>query len=271
MEMWLVTAAALVVLLLPGTRSGAALLRRWGVDDARPEQIEVAVGHLRQRRLLYVVVFVLLFPVVAVVDVMWDSLGGLTLALVPFLVALAVAELIATLRPASGVRVASLGRREWRQLVPAWAVPVAAGQVGLVLVLLVTGTATAPAEGHTPVPTASGSVVLVPYSAELGWLGLASVVLCLAVTAAAVHLAVRRPAHSDDAVDLALRTRSARVAVGIGLTWLGASVSIAAGGVHDPDLFTIVWLGVVAAELVALGCWIRLVVPSRRAPGPVAE
>ncbi len=263
-------AAALVVLLLPGTRSGASLLRRWGVDDAGPEQIREAVGHLRQRRVLYVVVYVVLFPVVAAVDAMGNSLGGLTLALVPLLVALAVAELIATLRPVSGLRVASLDRREWRLLVPRWALLVAAGQVGLVLVLIVVGIATAPPEGHTPVPTASGSVVHVPYSAEPGWLGLASAALCLAVTAAAVHLAVRRPTHSDEVVDRALRTRSARVAVGIGLTWLGASVGIAAGGVHDPDLFLTGWLGGVVAELVAIGCWIRLAVPTRTAPVPVA-
>lgn len=195
MEMWLIAAVALVVLLLPGTRSGAALLRRWGVADPEPAQVGVAVGHLRQRRLLYVVLYLLLFPLVAVVDVMWNSLGGLILALVPLLVALAVAELIATLRPVSGVRVASLDRREWPQLVPGWAVLVAACLMGLVLLLFVVGIATAPPEGHIAVPLRTKpAYVLVPYSAELGWLGLASLALCLSVTVAAVHLAVRRPA-----------------------------------------------------------------------------
>lgn len=119
MEMWLVAVAALAVLIPPGTRGGTALLRR-GEVDPRPERIEAAVAHPRQRR----------------------------------------------------------------QLVPRRVVLVAATQVGSVLVLLVIG--------------------------------------------------------------------------------------IAAGGVRDPDLFMVMWLDAVVAELVAVGCWMRLAVPSRTAPVPVA-
>src|SRR5262249_60215359 len=49
------------------------------------------------------------------------------------------------------------------------------------------------------------------------WLVLAGAAVGLAAVLAVVWLAVLRPAEADPEVDAALRTRSARVAVGVGL------------------------------------------------------
>jgi hypothetical protein len=57
------------------------------------------------------------------------------------------------------------------------------------------------------------------------WLTLGGIVACLAIVAALVFLAVRRPATTDAEVDRALRLRSARVAVAIGFLWIAGLVN----------------------------------------------
>lgn len=42
-------------MLWPGRGSGVNLVRRWGIAEPRPDQVEHAVGYLKRRRLLYVV------------------------------------------------------------------------------------------------------------------------------------------------------------------------------------------------------------------------
>jgi hypothetical protein len=235
-----IAAAVLLLVLWPTEHSGRRLLRTWGIPQPRAEQIREAVRYLRQRRLLYVVLFL-------VVPSLAGGLPGVGI-FVPLLVAMLVAEAIATLRPVSGVRTASLDRRGWRDLVPRWAVRTMA--VTAVLTAAYAGFASA-------------------------WLALGYVVACLVIVGGLVALAVRRPSVTDEAVDAALRTRTARVAVGIGFGWLATAVTdanqrfqfLTFGGPEpsrpvwfadamDPATFVVVALMIV--------CWLWVAVPSRR-------
>jgi hypothetical protein len=92
------------------------------------------------------------------------------------------------------------------------------------------------------------------------WLALGYAAAALVLTSLLVRLAVRRPAVDDEAVDAALRTRTARVAVGIGIGWLGAAVVLAdqSAGHASGD-----YTGLVA-QLGAFVCWILVANPTRR-------
>jgi hypothetical protein len=234
-----IAGAVLLLVLWPTEHSGKRLLRTWGIPHPAPEQIRAAVRYLRQRRFLYVILF-LLFPSLAgIFDRDSDRLAGIAI-LVPLLVAMLVAEAIATLRPVSGVRTASLDRRTWPDLVPRWAVRTMVGLAVVTAVVAVVGTA---------------------------WLALGYVVACLLFVSGLVALAVRRPSASDEAVDAALRTRTARVAVGIGFGWLGTAFTIATEPLHlrwssaFGDALDITELVVIAGMIV---CWLWVAVPTRR-------
>jgi hypothetical protein len=246
-----IAAAVLLLVLWPTERSGRRLLQTWGIPQPQPGQIREAVRYLRQRRLLYVVLF-LLFPALAgLVDQDSDRLPGIGI-FVPLLVAMLVAEGIATLRPVSGVRTASLDRRSWRDLVPRWAVRTLAGVAVLTAGLALVGTV---------------------------WLALAYVVACLLLVCGLVGLAVRRPAVSDEAVDAALRTRTARVAVGIGFGWLATAFTAATGDLHlrwftgpeprfSPGLGDVLDIAGLVVVGMAIVCWLWVAVPSRRSLTP---
>jgi hypothetical protein len=181
------------------------------------------------------------------------DLPGLTIV-VPLLVAMLIAELLATLRPVSGVRIASLDPRGWRDLVPRWSVVAMAVLAVLAVVWSVAG------------------LVIQPWS--ISWLALGYAATALLLTTLLVRLAVRRPAVEDAAVDAALRTRTARVAVGIGIGWLGAAVPMAVERVrflHDVAALPVPdWLDsagdiVTPAALVgAILCWLWVANPTRR-------
>jgi hypothetical protein len=235
-----IAAALLLLVLWPTEHSGKRLLQTWGIPRPQPEQIRDAVRYLRQRRFLYVALFLLL-------PSLFGGLPGIGI-FVPLLVAMLVAEAIATLRPVSGVRTASLDRRSWRDLVPRWAVRTMA-----VTAVLTTGLALVAS----------------------AWLALGYVLGCLVLVGGLVALAVRRPSVSDETVDAALRTRTARVAVGIGFGWLATAFNeanqrlqfLAFGG---PAPSRPVWLadamGPATFVVVALAivCWLWVAVPSRR-------
>jgi hypothetical protein len=165
-----------------------------------------------------------------------------------------IAELLATLRPVSGVRIASLDPRGWRDLVPRWSVVAMAVLAVLAVVWSVAG------------------LVIQPWS--ISWLALGYAATALLLTTLLVRLAVRRPAVEDAAVDAALRTRTARVAVGIGIGWLGAAVPMAVERVrflHDVAALPVPdWLDsagdiVTPAALVgAILCWLWVANPTRR-------
>jgi hypothetical protein len=228
-------AALLLLLLWPTRRGGRRLLRTWGIPEPRDDQVGVAVRYLWQRRLLYVVLIVALPSLAGLAD----GLPGAGIV-VSLLVAMLVAELVATLRPVSGIRSASLDRRTWRDLVPRWAVRTFAAA------LLVTAVAAA----------VSGT-----------WLALAHVAACPVAVGGLVALAVRRPSAADEAVDAALRTRTARVAVGIGLGWTGFAFT----GVTDRfrvhvtgRLLDAVDITTFAVVVMSIVCWLWVAMPSRR-------
>lgn len=261
MESWLehtllpaaLAAGVLLLVLWPTTHSGQRLLKNWGIPDPRPDQVTEAVRYLWQRRILYIVLF-LVVPSLANL-VLGQETSGLGL-FVPLLVAMLIAEFVAALRPVKGVRVAALDPRDWRDLVPRWAVWTMA-VMSIVTVGLV-------AYGLTLSTSEPKSL------AALGHLA-----ACLCVVGLIVWLAVRRPAVADEEVDAALRTRTARVAFGIGFGWVGTALSIAGQQIHSlqvavPEHPPLNWLenamqySTGAALVVSIVCWMWVAVPSRR-------
>lgn len=251
-----IAAAVLLLVLWPTQRSGQRLLRTWGVPDPRADQVAEAVRYLRQRRILYVAGFVLLPPLFGLVRTDAGSTG----VFVALLVALLVAEGVAALRPAGGVRVARLDRRGWQDLVPRWAVLVMA--VMSVVTVAVAGYGLTQ-ERDTWTGGDTSAVALVHLA------------VCIALVGLLVHLAVRRPSVRDEQVDAALRTRTARVAVGIGFGWVATALTIASQRLHalrvtgaerpDPDWFGQVmqYTGLVAV-VVAVPCWLWVALPGQR-------
>ena len=280
----LIAAVVLLLVLWPTRHSGKRLLQRWGVAEPTEPQCAEAVRYLRRRRILYVVLFVVL-PAVTIL--IWppadhnETPGNI---LVPLLAAMLIAELIAILRPVSGVRVASLGRRTWRDLVPWWAIAVIGVLVAWTGTLVALGFAAQPwAERYAAAdPTANRTVLLDP----TGWRTLGGLAICLTVVGLVVFLAVRRPSVADARVDAALRTRTARVAVGIGFLWLAGLVSeaqsrlvsleIAGVGVHralpqppgwlTENLQQTVEIAGFGTLVGAIVCWLWLAVPTRTTP-----
>jgi hypothetical protein len=316
MANWLISSAVVVVVLLavlwPVRRSGVNLLRRWGIAQPRPDQVAHAVGYLKRRRLLYVLLYVVLAPVVALLDGKDDDTGAGTAGpvtfFVPLLLAMLLAELFAVVRPVRGPRVASLDPRGWRDLIPRWAVAVGAVLMLLVVVLSTLGLAAQPWANRYAAalpPNSERFEVSDEYRAEMtsttSWAALAGAAVCLVLVILLVHLAVRRPAVPDEALDAALRTRTARVAVAIGFGWLGAAVMVAGHRIRFLDQLDTVtctpplpqetgwdcssmvpevvappapgWLdgmygwmeiGVSVVQLASIACWLMLAMPTRR-------
>ena len=228
----------LLLLLWPTARSGARLLRNWGVAEPTSEQGRVARLYLLNRRLLYVVFIILAGP-----------LGGLAVLVIGrsyfpyvgwFLVALLLAELIAMLRPVRGeVRVATLARRGIADVVPRW----------MIAVHLITVAA-----------TVAGVVVLETQGGQdmgLGsmWLEIALVVGSAVAVYAVAWFAVARPAVGDAQVDQALRLRSARVMIGLGTmfaaTLLSGVLGLLAGWQHDEAIS----VAAVVVQVFGLVAW----------------
>jgi hypothetical protein len=252
-----IAAAVLLLVLWPTTSGGRRLLRTWGIPEPEPDQVTAAVRYLRHRRILYVALFLTLPSLTGLVT--GPDAGGVGL-FAPLLAAMLVAELVATLRPVSGVRVASLAPRGWRDLVPRWAVRTMG-----VLTVLAAGLAVLGLTRERDLP-ASG----LTSAFALGYL-----VVCLVVVGLLVHLAVRRPSVEDEEVDAALRTRTARVAVGIGFGWVGTALNIACQRIYALEVVGRTrpapgWLADhvqmvgLAGLLVSIVCWLWVAIPGRR-------
>ncbi|HEV7652161.1 MAG TPA: hypothetical protein VGP26_28750 [Actinophytocola sp.] len=281
----LITAAVLLLVLWPTRHSGRRLLQRWGVAEPTDPQSAEAVRYLRRRRILYVVLFLVLPPVVALMSpAVRNGPGNIV---IPLLAAMLIAELIATLRPVSGVRTASLDRRTWRDLVPVWAVLVTAVLAAWTVALVVLAFAAQPwanrYAAEIPPDDEAGPGTRAELLHPTGWLTLGGVALCLVVLVAVVFLAVRRPAVPGAEVDFALRTRTARVSVGIGFLCLAGLVNDAQnrlvflqGAGRHPQSAPPGWLSenlhqsVEIAGFVtlvgALVCWSWLAIPTRKSP-----
>jgi hypothetical protein len=198
---------AILIVLWPGEKHGKRLLVRWGVPDPDAAEVALAVRYLKRRRLWYPWLFLAIPPVL-------DGTGAGSIVATLLLGGL-IAELLAQ-RPSRGPRrEAELVPRTLLGIVPAWALALGA-------------------------LAAAGSIVHLALTAQGRLLAIAAgtIVVCAAITA----LAVRRPAAGAPRADLALRCRSARVAIGLGI---GACTAIGWPG-GDLGSFLVVVAGVAA-------------------------
>jgi hypothetical protein len=232
------TAAAVMAALWPRYGTGRRFLRRWHVAEPDDEQIAVAVRYLRNRRLPIVPIMVLFLLAQDTVGVRpgSDDLLNLFTLLGSLLVALLIAELLAGLQRPQGVaRTASLVRRRAHDLVPGYAVWLHAALTVVTVSVALIGLAAQPAVARAleRLPPNEGSELVLAdeYRADLahpiGWPIVLGTVLVALVVLAVVWRTTMRPADRDERIDLVLRVRSVRVAVGTGIALTGA-LSVAA-------------------------------------------
>ena len=197
--LYAVCGLVLMILTWPTRWVGYRVLRRWGgVADPTSDQIAVVVRYLRERRIL-VVPLMFLAPLTArampALIGPANDLGSFHL-LGSLLVAWLLAETLGALLPRRGaVRTASLAPRGWRGLVPVWAMGLHLGLTAVAVAFAVAGLAMSGAGWYLIMVAGVSSLAVY----GIGW------------------LAAIRPAAADDRVDSALRMRSARVAVGVGV------------------------------------------------------
>ncbi|MFC0106904.1 hypothetical protein [Kibdelosporangium aridum] len=277
-----VVGTVLLVVLWPTVTSGRRFLRRWGVKDPTDEQSLLGRKYLLDRRLLYP-------PLLLATSFVTDGDNNFWPLLV---LALLLAEIIGAFRPVRGPRAASLTRRTWSDLVQRWAVVLMLALAVLAVVVAVFGWIAAawgqrvvsryPAGGNW---VTDGNVItqVADVQAKVSdsrWLFvLVSVVLATAAVLGVVWLAVRRGAIADLQVDAALRTRSARVAVGIGIAWMASSVVEAnwllesLRGIRwpEPEPWLLAGTGgltrlTLPMWMIAVGGWIWVANPANRMP-----
>jgi hypothetical protein len=172
----------ILFLLWPGDRQGVRLLRRWGITEPTGQDVADAVRYLRRRRLWYPWLFLVL-PLAGTADTTWDVVGT---ALFGGL----LAEILAQRPSREPRRSASLVQRGILDFAPRWT-------------LIVFGIATA--------------VTVVRLAVTGQWVVLVAALVTTGLAWLIVLLAVRRPSIGRPEIDIALRTRSARVAVGLGI------------------------------------------------------
>jgi hypothetical protein len=208
----------LLIMLWPTASTGRRLLKKWQVADPSGAQVEDAVRYLKRRRLLYPWLYVAL----GFVPMLENDSPKQFVVLV--LAGSLLAELLALRAPRGTRRVATLA--------PRGLFDIASKGVLFSYGVIVPATA----------------VYLGIYRRwdMIGWLALSVLVVGVIIWAA-----VTRPATGDEAVDMALRTRSVHVSAG-----LGAGVA----GVLVPG-----WVG-----FVGLLAWIAMAntkpVPTKIAP-----
>ncbi|MBB4685451.1 hypothetical protein [Amycolatopsis jiangsuensis] len=177
---------AILIVLWPGDRQGARLLTKWGLPEPNPDQVAVAVRYLRRRRFWYPWLFIGL-PLIPQPK-SFPTADGIGLFVIVVLLGGLIAEAVAQRPSRQPRREAVLTTRRVLDFAPLWAI-VVAGLAEL------------------------AAVVHLAVSGQWPLLGLVLVVAAAAWVI--VLLAVRRPSTGDGQVDMALRTRSARVALGL--------------------------------------------------------
>ncbi|MCR6484833.1 hypothetical protein M8542_18550 [Amycolatopsis sp. OK19-0408] len=213
---------AILIVLWPGEKHGKRLLVRWGVPDPDAGEVMLAVLYLKRRRLWYPWLFL------AVPPLLGDTGPGTIFA--TLLLGGLIAELLAQ-RPSRGPRrEADLTPRTLLGIVPAWALALG----GL---------------------AAAGSLVHLSLLAQWKLLAVAAatVLVCAAITV----LAVRRPSIGAPRADRALRCRSARVAVGLGI---GVTTAVGWPGGNFASLLVVV---------LGLAAFLAVTAPVKRQPAAV--
>ena len=203
---------------------GAAWLRRWGLPSPTPEQADVVRRHLRERRLWTVVAYLLLSGLVTATTPPGDEPGAPRF-LASLLVGLLVGELVAVRRLRRD-QVAGAVPALRPPSLPRWPLHLLRAAFALAC-LLTASTLALAAWWHSDLSAATRAESLfagltVDREVELGVPAGAAVVV-LVLVELVVRLTAGRPAGPDDdeAVDLLLRARTARVALGVGIAAIG--------------------------------------------------
>ena len=203
---------------------GAAWLRRWGLPSPTPEQAHVVRRHLRERRLWTVLAYLALGALVTATTPPGDEPGTPRL-LGSLLVGLLVGELVAVWRQRRDqvARAAPVPAPRPPSL-PRWPLHLLRAAFALACLLTVSTLALA-AWWRSDLSVAARAESLfagltVDREVELGVPAVAAVVVLVELV---VRLATGRPAgpDTDEAVDLLLRARTARVALGVGVAAIG--------------------------------------------------
>ncbi|WP_326569193.1 hypothetical protein VSH64_46895 [Amycolatopsis rhabdoformis] len=220
----------ILIALWPGQRQGTRLLAKWGLPHATPDQVSVAVLYLRRRRFWYPWLFVGL-PLIpgASAFANGDNFSSITTVL---LLGGLIAEVLAQRPTPSARREAVLAPRGILDFAPLWAIVV----------------------------TALAAVAAAVRLAVVGeWPLFGFIVGGTAAAWGVVLLAVRRPAAGDPDVDLALRCRSARVALGLATA---ACATTAWPGGNLPSFL---------AFVVTLAAFIAIATPPRKLPATASS
>ncbi|MGW1681054.1 hypothetical protein [Saccharopolyspora sp. NPDC002376] len=201
---------AVVAVLWSNPLRGRKLLVKWGVPEPSGTQITMALHYRRLRWICYPFLFTGMAGVSMLVA--GDDRDGMTSIPAALLFAAAIAELLAL--PTS--KHAPPVRRPLFSLIPRWGVAMYGAAV---LVTIVVGIIDLPAEElatsaltSTNAPNPGIAQRPIPIAAPL----MATAVVLLAV-AVVLRMSTTRSFSADRAVDLALRVRSARVALALGV------------------------------------------------------
>ena len=233
----------ILAILWPTTRSAARLLGRWGVADPADAELAAALTYLRRRRLWYPWLFLGIGFLVDGTNLLPGNQDNAWSIPAVLLVGALLAELFAQRRNTAPVRVAIPLRRGLTDIVPGWALTLHA-IAALSTVVLLGGALTGVGWAARWYPTWSGRVL---------WIALGAAVLSVLVVWVIVGLALRRPAVAEVRIDPLLRTRSARVAIGLGIATLCALIG---SGESDFRGMIILFAGLI--------CWTAVASPARR-------
>lgn len=190
MAAFVATGLLILAVLWPNEANGARLLKKWGVAEPTAAQAHEGLLYLKRRRLLYPWLYAALYFVPK-----WGD--DVDQIMVVVLAGTLLAELLA-LRPHRGARrEALLTPRGLFDFASKWVV------------------------GSYAVFVLGAAIYLVIHPR---WTALAWLVGSVLAVGLIIWTAVVRPAGGDQAVDLALRTRSVHVAAGLGTAVVGGLV-----------------------------------------------
>lgn len=231
----------ILTILWPSPKAAVRLLNRWGAPDPTEAEVAQALTYLRRRRFWYPW---LCIGLGALLDGTWllpssDSDWEIPATL---LLGALLAEMFAQRRSPAPVRAAVPVRRGVTDLVPGWALALHA-VAALGAFLLLGGALAGIGWARNWYPH---------WSTRTLWVALAAAVLTVLLVWVVVGLALRRPPVAELRIDPLLRTRSARVPVGLGTATLCA---LAAGGQSD-------FRGAIIV-VVGLFIWVRITAPVR--------
>lgn len=238
----------ILTLLWPSPKAAARLLRRWGVEDPTEAELGQALTYLRRRRFWYPWLFIglpALFDGTGLLPANTDDFWWIPAIL---LIGALLAELFAQRRSPAPVRAAVPLRRGLTDIVPGWALAVlTVATVGAIVLL-----------GGALAGVGWARHWYPNWSTRVLWVALGAAVLTALLVWVVAGLALRRPAVAELRIDPLLRTRSARVPVGLGIALLCALIG---GGQSDFRGGIIVVAG--------LFLWSVVASPARRAvPAP---